>query len=124
MKCPNCGQMMKPSASTLQVQEYMCGHCGMKKKVPHEAIEGTVKKVSAPVHKLERLVSSPKAKHTTSTSKVKKRMEKAKRVSEMRQIYKDLTSRINDLEIQMGRKVEELQTIAVRLGQMLESDND
>ena len=122
MKCPNCGAVMKTMGNTSKGVEYSCTNCGMRR---HGLADAPTAEVAARETKKERLAPEvSKTKSKTSVSKIQKRLDKAKRLTELRQIAKDLTSRINDLEIQMDRKVEELQTISVRLQQMIESDPD
>ncbi len=104
--------------------ENFCPNCGMKaagkavvKAEARAAFDFSPSEFSKVSH-------TSKPKKNSTTSKTKKRMEKAKHLSELRQISKELAGRIGDLEIQLSRRLEEMQALSVRLTQLIETDDD
>ncbi|MFH1018141.1 MAG: hypothetical protein V1798_08165 [Pseudomonadota bacterium] len=104
--------------------ENHCPNCGLKKSArPDIKAEPRVGfEFSSPEYSEASRISKPKKNPTTS--KVKKRIEKAKHFSELRQISKELASRLGDLEIQISRRLEDLQALSVRLTQVIENEDD
>jgi hypothetical protein len=130
MKCPNCGSVMnsaRPAGG--KPSENICPNCGLKKPSRNEMKAESFPEFDLGSFESSELPepsrpSSSKAKKNTSTSKVKKRTEKAKYATELRQISRELTSRLGDLEIQISRRIEELQALSVRLEQFIETYED
>ncbi len=55
---------------------------------------------------------------------VQKQLEEAKRNTEIRRTVKEITGKLNDLEIQFDRRLEELQMLVVKLTKVLDLKDD
>jgi hypothetical protein len=143
--------MKKELTAGFREENFRCLKCGTKKSVSvsseknlskHEGIdlselqyfereEGSSEEIEislpssveeSPQKKSSNTSSSTGSKQKkTSITQKRRRVSRAKQYSEMRQISKDLIGRINDMEIQVERRLEELQSVAVRLQQLVDT---
>lgn len=67
--------------------------------------------------------AQPKSKGTSPTRK-KKRAAQAQRLTELRRLSRDITARVNDIEIQVDRRLEEIQNLLIQLDQAIEAYED
>jgi len=73
---------------------------------------------------VEEISITPPKREKSTPSKIKRRKAKAQKMTELRQISKELVQRVNDIEIQFDRRLEELQALSLRLTQLIESEDD
>jgi hypothetical protein len=68
-------------------------------------------------------LSAPKPKRKTNTE-VRNRLKEAERNTEIRRAVRELSAKMNDLEIQFDRRLEELQILIVKLTKALDLKGD
>ena len=126
MKCPNCGVLMNLARSPVsKLAENICPNCGLKRPAKAQVKADTISDpipFSAP--DFAQTGPASKSKKNTTASKSRKQMEKAHHLTDLRQVAKELASRVGDLEIQVSRRLEDLQAISVRLAQLIENYED
>lgn len=153
MKCPNCGTSMKLIPSSGSREEYSCAGCGMTKKKDSISLD-PMKTELAPLPKLDKskqaslsqpenksseesdnktqghldkakqvLLSQPE-RRTATGLKAQSQLDKARRTTEIRRAVKEISGKLNDLEIQFDRRVEELQMLIVKLTKNLDLTDD
>jgi DNA repair exonuclease SbcCD ATPase subunit len=119
MICPNCGIPMRELRNPrLGVVDYACPGCGLTKRERSSVAAERTEAAPPPP------LPEPEKKKVTSVSRVQKRVKKAKQTTELRQALKELSGRLNDLDIQLDRRMEELQAAVVKLAQVIEQLDD
>ena len=112
--------------------EFQCMQCGFKKLVSSSPGGQDLEKFKLAPKEEEKTqfvettpppepTPTPAVRKKTSTVARKKGQDQAKRLTELRQVSKELISRIADLQIQFERRIEELQKSAVELQKVVES---
>ena len=139
MHCPKCGGPTYSTRSGVRV----CRHCGTKSSQPsfksdspdehtefgfaekelesksEKKAQERSKTQNPPPQKTQPKKKSASKPRKTSPTRARKRLSEAQQYTELRRAVKDLTGKVNDLDIQVSRRVEELQAIVVRLEQFL-----
>ncbi len=108
MICPSCGLPMKQFVG----REPFCSQCGLRLSEFNPRFDGSEAGQGTD--------PQPNRKRSASTQ-TRKRLSKAKQMTELRRALKDLSGRLNDLEIQFDRRLEEMQTLVVKLSTGIES---
>jgi len=114
MKCPNCGTGMKRIPKAGSLEEYVCSGCGMNKKKDSIGLDPMKTELASLSDQ-----SQPK-RIEVSGQQAKIQLERAKRNTEIRRAVKEISGKLNDLEIQFDRRVEELQMLVVKLTKALD----
>lgn len=129
MLCPYCRLSLKPIAGIdSNVEEYLCSSCGYKHIEKKEVSFANFKKQTDPQEKTDAGVSNPGLADPLPIDKApsqqEKRTRKAKKLNELHRLSKALLARVNDLEIQMERRIEELQDVAKQLEKAIKALDD
>ncbi len=118
------------------VKEFICGGCGYQRQVEGLGSSDStqVEEIRTESPKLPPLPaprpasksspSTPKAHSRSSAQRKKKSTSKARRLTELRKLSRTLVARVNDIEIQFDRRLEDLQQLAVDLQRIIEEGDD